>query len=96
MCLFELTHRLSAGALCAWCVWLAIGDSALREWLRMYKSQAGIINEFAFNGECKSRAYAEGVVEETHNFWKALIQVRRCDDRGCLRLLVGGPPLVHV
>ncbi len=48
--------------------------AALREWLRLYKSQAGVINEFAFGGACKGRAYAERVVEETHLFWKSLIQ----------------------
>ena len=27
--------------------------SALRDWLRLYKSQSGVINAFAFDGECK-------------------------------------------
>lgn len=46
---------------------------ALRDWLRLYKSQSGVINAFAFDGECKPASYAREVVEETHEFWKRLI-----------------------
>lgn len=43
------------------------------EWFKIYKIPDGKpANEFAFNGEAKNREFAEKVVEETANFWKAL------------------------
>lgn len=46
----------------------------LREWLRLYKSPGGVINEFGFDGKCMNRDFAEGIVAETHHMWKALIK----------------------
>lgn len=44
------------------------------EWFKIYKIPDGKpANEFAFNGEAKNREFAEKVVEETANFWKALV-----------------------
>jgi inorganic pyrophosphatase len=43
------------------------------EWLRLYKTHGGIVNEFGFDGEVQNRAYAEKTIEETHEFWKALV-----------------------
>jgi hypothetical protein len=48
--------------------------SALVEWLRMYKSPGGVINEFGFDGKFLSREFAEAVVHETHMSWKELIK----------------------
>lgn len=45
---------------------------AIHLWLRDYKSPK--VNEFGFDGACQNRDYAMGVVEETHEFWKALIK----------------------
>ena len=43
------------------------------EFLRDYKIPAGSgPNNFAFDSELKDEAYAQGVIEETHHFWKAL------------------------
>lgn len=45
------------------------------EWFRIYKIPAGKpANEFAFNGKFKDREFAEKVIDETHEFWKALIK----------------------
>lgn len=30
-------------------------------------------NEFAFNGEAKSAAFATNIINETHAFWKSLV-----------------------
>lgn len=44
------------------------------EWFKIYKIPDGKPeNQFAFNGEAKNAAYATNIVNETHNFWKALI-----------------------
>jgi len=43
---------------------------AIVEWLRLYKTHKGVINKFAFNGECKNRAFAEEIIHECHQFWK--------------------------
>jgi len=46
----------------------------LYEWLRTYKMPQGKpANEFAFNGDCKNRAYALEVIEENHQFWKRAV-----------------------
>ena len=42
-------------------------------WLKFYKSHKGIINAFGFDGEAQNKAYAEGIIEETHASWKALV-----------------------
>lgn len=47
---------------------------ATHEWFKIYKIPDGKPpNQFAFNGEAKDRAFAEKVINETHEFWKALI-----------------------
>jgi inorganic pyrophosphatase len=46
----------------------------LREWLRMYKTVDGKPqNEFGLDGRAMDRAYTMRVIDETHSFWKALI-----------------------
>jgi len=50
--------------------------SGLREWLRLYKSGAGIVNEFGYEEKCMPRAFAEAVVEETHVMWEGLVQAK--------------------
>ncbi len=51
--------------------------TALREWLRLYKTCMGKPpNEFALGEKCMPKDYAMGVVEETHGFWKNLIKVK--------------------
>lgn len=48
---------------------------ATHEWFKIYKIPDGKpANEFAFNGEAKDRAFAEKVIDETHKFWKKLIE----------------------
>lgn len=32
------------------------------------------VNEFAFNGEFQNREFAVGVIEETHGYWKKLVE----------------------
>jgi inorganic pyrophosphatase len=46
------------------------------EWLRLYKTDKGIVNEFGFGGKPQSRDYAVSVIEETHAFWKDLIAAK--------------------
>ncbi|KAK6633784.1 Inorganic pyrophosphatase [Polyplax serrata] len=44
------------------------------EWFKIYKIPDGKPeNQFAFNGEAKNRDFAVNVVEQVHEFWKALI-----------------------
>ncbi|KAG2211468.1 hypothetical protein INT46_000292 [Mucor plumbeus] len=48
---------------------------ATRTFFRVYKVPDGKPeNIFAFNGECKDKAYAQSIVEETHEAWKNLIE----------------------
>ncbi|KAL1934878.1 hypothetical protein VTP01DRAFT_7060 [Rhizomucor pusillus] len=48
---------------------------ATRHWFKIYKMPDGKpANKFAFNGQCKDKAYAIHVVEETHEAWRRLIQ----------------------
>jgi inorganic pyrophosphatase len=48
--------------------------AATHEWFRIYKIPTGKpANKFAFNGEFKDRDFAHKVIEETNQFWKALI-----------------------
>ncbi|KAI8647025.1 putative inorganic pyrophosphatase [Parasitella parasitica] len=48
---------------------------ATRTFFRVYKVPAGKPeNNFAFNGDCRDKAYAYSIVEETHEAWKRLIQ----------------------
>ena len=45
------------------------------EWFKIYKIPDGKPeNQFAFNGEAKNRDFALNIVEQVHNFWKALVQ----------------------
>ncbi|CDS11099.1 hypothetical protein LRAMOSA03363 [Lichtheimia ramosa] len=50
---------------------------ATRHWFKVYKMPDGKpANEFAFNGECKNKAYATHIIEETHDAWKRLVQAK--------------------
>ncbi|CEG64113.1 Putative Inorganic pyrophosphatase [Rhizopus microsporus] len=50
---------------------------ATRHWFKIYKMPDGKpANQFAFNGQCKDKTYAEAVVKETHEAWKRLIEGR--------------------
>ncbi len=47
---------------------------SIREWFRTYKAFDGKPpNEFAFNGQFLSAAYAKSIVEHTHKSWKKLL-----------------------
>ncbi|OQR81722.1 inorganic pyrophosphatase [Thraustotheca clavata] len=48
--------------------------SAIHDWLRDYKLPN--INQFAYEGKCMNRDFAESVVAETHEFWKLLVEER--------------------
>lgn len=43
------------------------------------------VNEFAFNGEFQNRDFAVGVIEETHSYWKKLVE----QGHGGLSMCVG-------
>ncbi|ORX59819.1 inorganic pyrophosphatase [Hesseltinella vesiculosa] len=48
---------------------------ATRHWFRIYKvPDDKPENKFAFDGECKNKAYATSIVQETHDAWKRLIE----------------------
>lgn len=48
---------------------------ATHHWFKIYKIPDGKpANEFAFNGQCKNKSYAEAVIGETHEAWKRLIE----------------------
>lgn len=52
------------------------------EWFKIYKIPDGKPeNQFAFNGEAKDAAFATKVVEETHKFWRTLIN-KEIEDTG--------------
>ncbi|XP_062535932.1 inorganic pyrophosphatase-like isoform X2 [Armigeres subalbatus] len=64
------------------------------EWFKIYKIPDGKPeNQFAFNGEAKDAAFATKVVEETHKFWRTLIN-KQIEDTGisCLNTTVEGSP----
>ena len=45
------------------------------EWFKIYKIPDGKLeNQFAFNGEAKSRDFALHIVEEVHQHWQNLIK----------------------
>jgi len=47
---------------------------ATRDWFRIYKFPTGKpMNEFAFNGEWKNKAFADNIIKETNAHWKALM-----------------------
>jgi len=47
---------------------------ALTKWLRLYKLP--VMNEFAFNGEPRTREFAEALIRDTHESWKMLVEER--------------------
>lgn len=50
---------------------------ATRHWFKVYKVPDGkALNEFAFNGQVKDRAFALKVINETHAYWKDLYEGR--------------------
>ncbi|ORX52041.1 pyrophosphatase-domain-containing protein [Hesseltinella vesiculosa] len=47
---------------------------ATRHWFKIYKMPDGKpANQFAFDGQCKNRAYAQSIVQETNEAWQRLI-----------------------
>jgi len=68
------------------------------EWFKYYKVPDGKpVNEFAFNDEAKDKAFAEAVINQTHDQWKALIQNK--DNEGKIDITnasnEGSPALVN-
>jgi len=58
--------------------------AATREWFKIYKMPTGKpANKFAFDGQFKNKAYALKVIEETHNFWKKLVNKIDTGDLVC-------------
>ncbi|EDV25588.1 expressed hypothetical protein [Trichoplax adhaerens] len=58
---------------------------ATHNWFRDYKIPAGKPpNQFAFSGEAKNKQFAMGVIHETHNYWRDLVN-GACDDGGMNR-----------
>ena len=50
---------------------------ATRHWFKIYKVPDGKPeNEFAFDGQCKDKVYANEIVAETHEAWKRLIHAK--------------------
>ncbi|KAI9031540.1 inorganic pyrophosphatase [Phycomyces nitens] len=48
---------------------------ATHRWFKIYKVPDGKPeNEFAFGGQCKDKAYANTIIEETHGAWQRLIK----------------------
>ncbi|CAO3589439.1 unnamed protein product [Absidia cylindrospora] len=48
---------------------------ATHHWFKIYKMPDGKpANHFAFGGQCKDKAYAHSVIQETHEAWQRLIQ----------------------
>ncbi|KAL0074813.1 inorganic pyrophosphatase [Phycomyces blakesleeanus] len=48
---------------------------ATYRWFKIYKVPDGKPeNEFAFDGQCKDKAYANTIIEETHEAWQKLIK----------------------
>ncbi|KAI8333164.1 inorganic pyrophosphatase [Chlamydoabsidia padenii] len=48
---------------------------ATHHWFQIYKMPDGKpANHFAFDGQCKDKAYAHSVIQETHEAWKRLIE----------------------
>lgn len=66
------------------CLFLDVADiethfpgllKATVEWFKIYKIPDGKPeNQFAFGGEAKPRDFAVKVVDEVHEFWKALVK----------------------
>ena len=47
---------------------------ALHRWLKYYKLP--VVNTFGFDGRPQNREFAEGIVEETHEQWRHLVEAR--------------------
>ncbi|KAL3173285.1 hypothetical protein MRX96_012410 [Rhipicephalus microplus] len=68
-------------------------DYATTEWFRIYKIPDGKPeNQFAFNGEAKNKEFAEKVIAETHEFWKALVQRSDTSPLNCSTTVHTGSP----
>ncbi|XP_064458709.1 uncharacterized protein LOC135369032 isoform X2 [Ornithodoros turicata] len=69
---------------------------ATNEWFRIYKIPDGKPeNQFAFNGEAKNREFAEKIIAETHEHWKALVQRNDTSPINCsTTTLVGNPHFI--
>nr|AEI91122.1 inorganic pyrophosphatase [Rhipicephalus microplus] len=66
---------------------------ATTEWFRIYKIPDGKPeNQFAFNGEAKNKEFAEKVIAETHEFWKALVQRFDTSPLNCFTTVHTGSP----
>ncbi|CAO3682052.1 unnamed protein product [Rhizopus stolonifer] len=51
--------------------------NATKNWFEIYKIPDGKDkNVFAFDGECKNRAYANTIISETHEAWQKLIHAK--------------------
>jgi len=52
-----------------------------RKWFKVYKVADGKPeSNFAFDGAFRNREFAEGLVAETHEFWRELIEDRASSD----------------
>jgi inorganic pyrophosphatase len=59
--------------------------SATNEWFKIYKIPAGKPeNSFAFNGECKNREFAQGIIAETAASWKQMTHGEGHGDLSCM------------
>lgn len=57
------------------------------EWFKIYKIPDGKPeNQFAFNGEAKSREFALSIIDEVHEHWQHLIQ-HEADSGGIIWLV---------
>jgi len=58
--------------------------AASREWFRIYKIPTGKPeNKFGFNGEFKDKAFAHEIIQETHQFWKKLMESKDTGELDC-------------
>jgi len=56
---------------------------ATNEWFRIYKMPTGKPeNKFAFDGKAKNRAFAEQIIQQTHEQWQGLVG-KTVDSAGC-------------
>ena len=64
---------------------------ATRHWFRVYKMPDGKpANKFAFDGETRNRAFAEGLIDQTHEQWKSLVAGEHTAS-GCQLSIARGP-----
>ena len=69
---------------------------ATLEWFKIYKIPDGKPeNKFAFNGEAKNREFALKIIDETHKFWRALVN-KEAEAGGisCANVSVSDSPFV--